>query len=106
MKDRHARNLEENRNVWETNLSSFTQALPHNLCTGAVYVESVISKLMQSLQYGNESQKTDLENAGIGLFYLVAELINGDVKRNHPAIQFFSSCTEVLGKVSKNNATL
>ena len=44
----------------------------------------------------------DLESAGIGLFYLVAELINGDVKRNHPAIQFFSSCTEVLGKVSNN----
>ena len=81
-------------------MTSFVQPLPHNLCIGAVYVESVISTLMKSVQYANPAQKIDLENAGVRLFYLFAELINGDVKRNSPAIQFFSSGTEVLGKVS------
>ena len=99
MQYRHMRRLEENRSVWETNTTSFVQPLPRNLCTGAVYVEYVISTLMKSVQYANAEKKIDLENAGVQLFYLFADLINGDVKRNSPAIQFFSSGTEVLGKV-------
>ena len=99
MKDRTERRLGENRNTYAVNTKSFVQPLPHSLCTGAVYVENVISKLMKSVPYANAAQKTDLESAGVQLFYLFAELINGDVKRNSPAIQFFSSGTEVLGKV-------
>jgi len=106
VKERNLRRLEENRSAWESNVTSFVQPLPHNLCIGAVYVESVISTLMKSVQYANPAQKIDLENAGVRLFYLFAELINGDVKRNSPAIQFFSSGTEVLGKelIANNEA--
>ena len=93
------RRLEENRRVWENDVKTFLEPLPRSLLVGAVYVESVISKLMKTLQYANPAQKADLENAGVGLFYLLADLINGDVKRNSPAIQFFSSSTEVLGEV-------
>eukprot|EP00795_Rhopilema_esculentum_P003345 gene3345-1694_t len=98
LKDHNARRLEENRNTWEKNLEELTQPVPYDLCTGAVNVERVITKLLKSLQYANANQKESLEDAGIQLFYLLASLINGDVKRCHPAIQFFSSSTEVLGK--------
>ena len=99
LKDHNARRLEENRNTWEKSLEELTQPVPYDLCTGAVYVERVITKLFKSLQYANSNQRESLEDAGIQLFYLLATLINGDVKRCHPAIQFFSSSTEVLGKV-------
>lgn len=61
---------------------------------------------MESLQYANAAQRSELESAGIHLFYLLANLINSDVKDNSPAIQFFSSNTEVLGKVSGKYAQL
>eukprot|EP00794_Sanderia_malayensis_P020418 gene20418-22431_t len=98
LRERNDRCLRDNRTAWEANVSEGLLQLPEELCCGAVYVEKVINTLMKSLQYVNEEQRMGLQSAGVELFYLLAELINMDVKRCHPAIQFFSSCTEVLGK--------
>ncbi len=100
MRERIAWSLRDNRVAWEANTTNATQQLSNDLCIGAVYVENVVNTLMRSLQYASAEQRKELESSGVELFYLLAELINNDVKRCHPAIQFFSSCTEVLGKVS------
>lgn len=102
MNTRNQRRLEENQNTWNGKLESYVEPLPHSLCVGAVYVETVIKMLVKSLQYANAEQRSALESACVELFYLLAELINIDVKRNSPAIQFFSSGTETLGKVGFN----
>ena len=62
-------------------------------------VENVIEKLLQVFLTIDDERKEEVKRNARKLFYLMAELINNDVKRCYPAIQFFSSGVETLGKV-------
>ena len=62
-------------------------------------VENVIEKLSQVFLTIDDNRKEEVKRSASKLFYLMAELINNDVKRCYPAIQFFSSGVETLGKV-------
>ena len=62
-------------------------------------MENIIQKLSESFDSLNAVQQQGLQGSAQHLFYLLAQLIDGDVKRCHPAIQFFSSGVEKLGKV-------
>lgn len=62
-------------------------------------MENIITKLSNIYQHFNELQKQQLQGNARRLFYLLAQLIDDDVKRCYPAIQFFSSAIEMLGKV-------
>ena len=77
------------------------QESAHTLCTGVVHVENIINKMIEGFDALTELQRQELQDSARRLFYLLAQLIDDDVKRCHPAIQFFSSGVEKLGKVGR-----
>ena len=99
MRERVQRLLEDNRSAFDQLVQNAREAFPFDLCVSTVNIENIIEKLSQVFQTIDAQRRNDLQQSARKLFYLLAELINDDVKRCYPAIQFFSSGVEVLGKV-------
>ena len=96
----HISNLiEDNRSAFDKIIEKCTDNVTEELCIGAIHVENIITKLSNIYQHFNELQKQQLQGNARRLFYLLAQLIDDDVKRCYTAIQFFSSAIEMLGKV-------
>lgn len=91
--------LADNRAAFCQLVQSSRDSFPFELCVSTVNVENVIEKLSQVVKVVDSEKKAELQHSARKLFYLMAELINDDVKRCYPAIQFFSSGVETLGKV-------
>lgn len=91
--------LDDNRQAFDQILTNSRETFPENLCLGTVHVENIIEKLSEAFLSLDSGRREELQQSASQLFYLLAELIDDDVKRCYPAIQFFSSGVEVLGKV-------
>lgn len=100
LRERVQRLLEDNRSAFDQLVQNAREAFPFDLCVSTVNIENIIEKLSQVFQTIDAQRRNDLQQSARKLFYLLAELINDDVKRCYPAIQFFSSGVEVLGKVN------
>ncbi|XP_066931851.1 ectopic P granules protein 5 homolog [Clytia hemisphaerica] len=98
LRERVQRLLEDNRSAFDQLVQNAREAFPFDLCVSTVNIENIIEKLSQVFQTIDAQRRNDLQQSARKLFYLLAELINDDVKRCYPAIQFFSSGVEVLGK--------
>lgn len=91
--------LNDNRTAFDQLLANCQSTFPEDLCIGTVHVENIIEKLSEAFLSLDSERREELQQSASQLFYLLAELIDDDVKRCYPAIQFFSSGVEVLGKV-------
>lgn len=94
--------LKDNRFAFDQ-LLNCQKTFPEDLCTGTVHVESIIEKLSEAFLSLDLERRNDLQESASQLFYLLAELIDDDIKQCYPAIQFFSSGVEALGKVIPQN---
>jgi len=99
LRERVLRLLDDNRSAFNQLLQNCRQSFPEDLCTSTVHVENTIEKLADVYQTLDATRQQELQQSARKLFYLMAELIDDDVKRCYPAIQFFSSGVEILGKV-------
>ena len=91
--------LDDNRLAFRQLVQNSRDSFPFELSVSTVNVENVIEKLSQVFLTIDDERKEEVKRSARKLFYLMAELINDDVKRCYPAIQFFSSGVETLGKV-------
>lgn len=99
LRDRIATLLNDNRNASKELIKTLVTSTPVELCLSVVHVENIVDKLAEGFDTLNNPQRLELQDSARKMFYLLAQLIDDDVKRCPPAIQFFSTEVEKLGKV-------
>lgn len=98
LRDRIATLLNDNRNASKELIKTLVTSTPVELCLSVVHVENIVAKLAEGFDTLNNPQRLELQDSARKMFYLLAQLIDDDVKRCPPAIQFFSTEVEKLGK--------
>ncbi|XP_069780347.1 ectopic P granules protein 5 homolog isoform X2 [Narcine bancroftii] len=80
-------------NQLQTNVA---QSPPQNIAEAAVYVENLITALVNAFKLHHTES---YQKVGIALFYEIVSFVCDETQRHPPTRQFFTSCIEILGQV-------
>ncbi|XP_078670454.1 ectopic P granules protein 5 homolog isoform X2 [Branchiostoma floridae x Branchiostoma belcheri] len=98
--------LRENRLQAEQVVDGAMSPPQQQLCASALYVERLITDLVNH-SYSQQQEggtRLDTREAGTSLFYKLVRCVDDDNRQYPPTRQFFSSCIETLGQefIGKN----
>ncbi|XP_078589485.1 ectopic P granules protein 5 homolog [Branchiostoma floridae x Branchiostoma japonicum] len=98
--------LKENRLQAEQVVDSAMSPPRQQLCASALFVERLITDLVNHSysQHEEGHARLDTKEAGTSLFYKLVRCVDEDNRQYPPTRQFFSSCIETLGQefIGKN----
>ncbi|XP_047133521.1 ectopic P granules protein 5 homolog isoform X1 [Hydra vulgaris] len=86
--------LQDNREMCKNLLQLSTSQIDDKICKSVLRLECIIEVLSESFS----DEIKEVSSIAIKLFYLIAQLVDNDVKKSPLAIQFFSTALENLGK--------
>ncbi|XP_078252336.1 ectopic P granules protein 5 homolog isoform X1 [Rhinoraja longicauda] len=76
--------------------TNVAQPPPQNIAEAAVYVENLITALVNAFKLHHTES---YQKVGIALFYEIVSFVCDETQRHPPTRQFFTSCIEILGQV-------
>ena len=94
-----SRRVDENRAATSQLLIEALLPPAQAVCAAAVHVDRAVTRLLRlRAEASSAAQRKALQEVGVELFYHVTTFMDSDTKFYPPTQQFFTGCTETLGR--------